>query len=130
MARLETSARPLALLATLVGAAAGCAGAGGAAPAERIPEAAAAYARPEPDPSCRATVRAPLVANGLERVSVKVAIDRTGKPTVLEFLSPDLTPAASLELRRALEQCIWKPSIGPDGRPRDALTTLFFGSGK
>jgi len=129
MASMEASARMFALLAALAGAAAGCAGAGGAA-AERIPDATAAYARPEPDPSCRATVRAPLVANGLERVSVKVAIDRTGKPTVLEFLSPDLTPAASLELRRALEQCIWKPSIGPDGRPRDALTTLFFGSGK
>jgi len=117
------------VLAALLGAVTGCAGPG-AARTGQMPESAAAYARPEPDPSCRATVRAPLVANGIERVAVKVAVDRTGKATVLEFLSPDLTPAASLELRRAFEQCAWKPSVGPDGQPRDALTTLLFGAGK
>lgn len=106
-----------------------CAGAGGVGTG-RIPETPAALARPEPDPSCRATVRAPLVANGLERVTVKVGVDHTGKLTVLEFLAPDLTPAASLELRRAFEECAWKPGLGPDGQPRDALTTLLFGAGK
>jgi hypothetical protein len=130
MVRAEVPVLRSAVVAALLAAAAGCAGAGGAARTGQMPEAAAAYARPEPDPTCRATVRAPLIANGLERVTVKVAVDRTGKLTVLEFLSPDLTPAASLELRRAFAQCAWKPSVGPDGQPRDALTTLLFGAGK
>lgn len=120
--------RPAALAALLL--APGCAGPGAASRAGQMPETAAASARPEPDPSCRATVRAPLVANGLERVTVKVGVDQTGKLTVLEFLSPDLTSAASMELRRAFERCAWKPAIGPDGQPRDALTTLLFGAGK
>ncbi len=129
MARSGSPVPRSAVLAALLGALAGCAGVGGARSGQ-VPEAQAALARPEPDPTCRATVRAPLVANGLERVTVKVAVDRAGKLTVLEFLSPDLTPSASLELRRAFEQCAWKPSIGPDGQPRDALTTLLFGAGK
>ncbi len=129
MARLGGPATRSAVLAAMIGGLAGCAGAG-AARAGQMPESQAALARPEPDPTCRATVRAPLVANGLERVSVKVAVDRTGKLTVLEFLSPDVTPAAALELRRAFDQCAWKPAVGPDGQPRDALTTLLFGAGQ
>ena len=104
----------------------GCAGA--QARGERVLQSPAAGALPEPDPSCRATVRAPLVANGLERVTVKVGVGPDGKLTVLEFLSPDLTPAEQLELRRAFDRCVWKPSIGPDGQPRPALTTLLFES--
>ncbi len=118
-----------AVFAATIGALAGCAGAS-AARTGRMPEAQAALARPEPDPTCRATVRAPLVANGLERVTVKVAVDHTGKVTILELLAPDLTPAAAVELRRAFAQCAWKPAMGPDGQPRDALTTLLFGAGK
>ncbi len=129
MARPGGAILGCAVHAALLGAAMGCA-AGGAARTGQMPETAAALARPEPDPTCRATVRAPLVANGLERVTVKVGVDHAGKLTVLEFLAPDLTPAAALELRRAFDQCVWKPAIGPDGQPRDALTTLLFGAGK
>ncbi len=77
----------------------------------RVEHAQAEHARPEPDPSCRARVQEPLAANGLEHVTVKVSVDRHGKLTLLEFLSPDVTPAGQLELRRAYEQCIWTPAF-------------------
>ncbi len=113
-----------ASLAALLGAlAASCAGARGG---ERAREAPAAHARPEPDPSLRLTVREALVANGLERVTVKVAIDRSGKPTLVEFLTPELSPAAALELRRAFNNCIWKPALGPNGEPEEGSITLLF----
>jgi hypothetical protein len=114
----------------LAGAAAGLVVAGCASPGpqaarpERIRDAPAAYALPEPDPGCRATVQEPLAAHGLERVTIKVAVGAGGKPVLVEFLSPDLTPAAMLELRRAVEQCVWKPEITPDGQAR-AWTTTF-----
>ncbi len=129
MARSGGPAARSAALAAVIGTLFGCAGAGGPR-AGQMPESQTALARPEPDPTCRATVRAPLVANGLERVTVKVGVDHAGKLTVLEFLSPDVTPAAALELRRVFAECAWKPAVGPDGQPRDALTTLLFGAGK
>ncbi len=104
--------------------AAGCAGAGAARGPGRIADAPAAHALPEPDPGCRATVQAPLLAHGLERVTVKLAADASGRPVLVQFLSPDLTPAAMLELRQALEACVWKPDVGPDGQPRAWTTTI------
>lgn len=115
---LMSISRPgTAFIAALAAAVLACAGGAGAA---RVQETRSAFSRPEPDPSCRWTVRAPLAANGLEQVTVKVAIDRSGKLTLLEFLSPDLTPAAARELRQAFEKCVWKPGLDPDARPVDA----------
>lgn len=114
---------PLAAVAALL-LAAGCAGAGAARGPGRIPDVPTAYARPERDPGCRATVQEPLAANGLERVTVKVAADAQGRLVLIQFLSPDLTPVAMLELRRAFESCLWKPDVGPDGQPRAWTTTI------
>ena len=116
-ARLARSLR-LAALAAL--AAAGCA----APRPERVRDTPAAYAHPEPDPGCRATVQEPMAAHGLERVTIQLAADAAGKVVLVQFLSPDLTPAAMLELRRAFESCIWKPDIAPDGQPRSWTTTF------
>jgi len=103
---------PAAFPALLAAALAACAG------PERVRDAPAAYARPEPDPGCRATVQEPLAANGLERVTVKVEVSPQGKLVLVEFLEPDLSPAARLELRRAMEGCMWKPVLDPEGRPQ------------
>ncbi len=71
-------------------------------------------------------MREALAANGLEQVAVKIGVDRSGKPMLIEFLTPDLSPAAALELRRAFAQCIWKPALGPDGEPEEGSITLLF----
>jgi hypothetical protein len=111
-----------ALLALLTAATAGCA----AAPArpERVRDSPAAFAHPEPDPGCRATVQEPLAANGLERVTVKVEVGPQGKLALVEFLEPDLSPAARLELRRAMEGCIWQPVLDAEGRPQPYNATF------
>lgn len=99
------------LAATLAGVAAlalGCA-APGPAPSTRLPETQAALARPEPDPSCKGTVRERLLAHGLEQVTVAVDVDVSGRAKVVRFLSPELTPAAEAEVRRAFEECPWTP---------------------
>ena len=107
-----------------------CAGAGGTSVGERAHDAPAAYSRPEPDPSLRFTVQERLVAYGLERVVVKVAVNRTGEPTLVEFLTPDLTPAAVRDLRQAFSSCVWKPGVGPNGEPVEGEITLLFRAGK
>jgi hypothetical protein len=86
-------------------------------------ERAAAFARPEPDPSCRATVRAPHAPPGLEQV---VAVKATLPPAVelVSLLAPELTPAEALELRDALPECAWRPALAPDGRPLAGGTLL------
>ncbi len=97
----------------LAGAAAlACAGARGG-----IPESAAGTALPEPDPTCRGTVQDKLVVEGIEQVRVAVDVDQTGKLALVQFLTPALTPAQTVELRRALEGCAWRPGVGPDGEP-------------
>ncbi len=97
----------------------------GAAPgAGRVRDSPAAYAHPEPDPGCRATVQERLTAHSLDRVTVKVAADAQGKLVLLEFLAPDLSPAAMMELRQTFEKCAWKPVVKGDGNP-EARTTSF-----
>ncbi len=107
-----------------------CAGAGGPRAGERVRDAPAAYGRPEPDPSLRLTVQERLVAYGLEQVVVKVAVSRTGELRLVEFLTPDLTPAAVHDLRKAFGTCIWKPGVGPNGEPVEGEITLLFRAGK
>jgi hypothetical protein len=102
---------------------AGCAAAGGG-PARAARDSPAAFARPEPDPGCRATVQAPLAANGLEQVAIRVEVSAEGKLVLVEFLEPDLSPAARLELRQAMEQCVWKPVLDAQGRPQGWVTTF------
>ena len=94
------------------------------ATASRTPERPDAFARPEPDPACRGTVQGLLARSGLEQVTVKVAVTPEGKPTLVQVLTPDLTPAAALEVRRAFEDCRWKPAVDPEGRPIEGNLTL------
>jgi hypothetical protein len=86
-----------------------CAGGPARGPVAQMPERAAAYAQPEPDPVCRGTVQESLAANGLERVVVKLARAPGGAVRVVEFLSPDVSPAAKVELTRAFGECAWAP---------------------
>lgn len=102
-----------------VALAAGCA----TAP-RHVEERAGSLARPEPDPACRGTVQGLLAANGLEQVTVKVAVSRAGTPALVQVLTPDLTPAAAVEVRRAFETCRWKPAVGPDGALAEGSITL------
>jgi hypothetical protein len=87
-------------------------------------ERRAALARPEPDPSCRGTVQGLLDVNGLEQVTVEVTVTREGRPALVEILTPDLTPVAAAEVRRAFESCLWKPAVGPDGERIEGSVTL------
>jgi hypothetical protein len=121
-ARGELSAHPAALAGFLLAAcAAAC---GGPARPERTRDSPAAYALPEPDPSCRARAQAPLRAAGLEQVAIRVEVSSEGRLVLVEFLEPDLSPAARLELRQAMEQCIWKPVLDAQGRPQGWVTRL------
>jgi hypothetical protein len=83
-----------------------------------------AYAHPEPDPSCRGNLSQCLTITGLEQVTVKVGVSQDGKVTFLDVLTPDLTDADNLEIRRALEGCVWKPAVGPDGQRVEGTFTL------
>ncbi|WP_242342268.1 hypothetical protein [Anaeromyxobacter terrae] len=104
-----------------------CLGARGARERGGIPESAAATAVPEPDPTCRGTVQDKLLVEGIEQVRVAVDVDRTGKLTLVQFLTPALTPSQTVELRRALEGCAWRPGVGPDGEPVSASAELVIG---
>ncbi|HEY7724809.1 MAG TPA: hypothetical protein VH880_05715 [Anaeromyxobacteraceae bacterium] len=94
---------------------AGCAAPGREARGERWPETPAALAVPEPDPSCRGTVQEALGRGGLQRVVVRLAAGPSGRVEVVSFLSPDVTPAAQAEIRRALATCAWAPRPAPGG---------------
>jgi hypothetical protein len=94
------------------------------ATASRTPERPEALARPEPDPACRGTVQGLLARNDLEQVTVKVAVTPRGTPSLVQVLTPDLTPAAALEVRRAFESCSWKPAVDPEGRPIEGSLTF------
>lgn len=116
---------PLAAAALLA-----CAGAGGATDRDAVPEAAAATALPEPDPTCRGTVQDRLLVEGVEQVRVAVDVDRSGRLALVQFLTPELTPSQMVELRRALEGCAWRPGVGPEGEPVSASAVLVFGRGE
>ncbi len=116
--------RAVALAAAAVLA---CAGAGGAVDRGGIPESATTLARPEPDPTCRGTVQDRLLVEGIEQIRVSVDVDRSGKLELVQFLTPDLTPAQMVELRSALEGCAWRPGVGADGEPVAASSVLVFG---
>jgi hypothetical protein len=109
----------IALLAVAVSALLGC-----AAAQRHTDEAAHALARPEPDPSCRDEVQGCLSVNGLEQVVVKAGVTRAGGLSFLEILTPDLSPVAAVEVRRAFEACRWKPAVGPHGERVDGSVTL------
>jgi hypothetical protein len=112
--------RDLALVAVSALLALACAG----PRPHHVVERAAGYGRPEPDPSCRSAVVACLSVNNLEQVTVRVAVSREGDLSLVDVLTPELTPAAALEVRRAFESCRWKPAVGPDGERTDATVTL------
>lgn len=91
-----------------------------------IPESAAGTALPEPDPACRGTVQDKLLVEGIEQVRVAVDVDQSGELQVVQFLTPNLTPSQTVELRRALAGCAWRPGVGPSGEPVSASTVLVF----
>jgi hypothetical protein len=104
-------------------AALACATPQGAGPAERVPETSAARARPEPDPACHGTVQGLLDRNALDRVTLEVAIDASGRGEIREVLAPALTPAAAVELQRAMVGCAWAPR--PAGGRTELVTTTW-----
>ncbi len=110
--------RSLAALAAVLSA--GCAG----APASRVHRQATSYAQPEPDPACRGNVAQCRAISGLEQVVVKVGVTAEGKVAFVDVLTPDLTTADAVEIRRALEGCVWKPAIGANGERVEGTITL------
>jgi hypothetical protein len=112
------------LAAVAVVLAAGCASSGARAPAGHTRKEAPAYGEPEPDPSCRGNLAQCLTVTGLEQVVVRIGVSREGKVAFLDVLTPELTAADAVELRRTLEACIWKPAVGPDGERVEGTLTL------
>jgi hypothetical protein len=94
----------LASAAAFAAIALGCAG------PRPLPERAASTAHPEPDPSCRVLVADTMRLTGVERVTLRVALDE-GRAAV-DLLAPELTPAAAAEVRRAFAECAWRPGEG------------------
>ncbi len=92
---------------------------------ERAPESQAALSQPEPDPACWGTVRDRVVAHGIQQVTVRVTVDRTGKVRLVQVLSPDLTPTQETELRSACESCAWKPGFTQRGTPAETSSRTF-----
>jgi hypothetical protein len=117
-------------LAAALALVAGCAGPRPAARAERWAETPAALAVPEPDSSCRGTVQEALGRGGLQRVVVRLAVGSAGRVEVVGFLSPDVTPAAQAELRRALAECAWAPRPAPGGAETWITTWVHERSGR
>lgn len=108
---------PRTLAAVALALAAACAG---APPSPRAGERAAATAWPEPDPACRVVVARSLALNGLEQVTVRAGLGADGRPSLLQVLGPELSPAAAEEVRRAFADCAWKPA--PDGAMPAVIT--------
>lgn len=98
--------------AALLALTAGCAG------PHHVVERPAGYAHPEPDPACHGIVAQSLQVNGLEQVTVRVALGDSAAR--IELLAPELTPAAAAEVRRAFAECAWRP--GPDGAEAGVVT--------
>ena len=100
-----------ALAAFAVAVLAGCAG----APVAHTRQQPTSSAQPEPDPACRGNLSQCLTVTGLEQVVVKVGVSPEGRVAFIDVLTPQLTSADTVEIRRALEGCAWKPAIGPNG---------------
>ncbi len=81
-------------------------------------------ARPEPDPACRGNLSQCLGLSGIEQVVVKVGVTAEGKVAFVDVLTPDLTPADTVEIRRALEGCLWKPALDANGERVAGMITL------
>ncbi len=101
--------RPLAAFAVAVLGA--CAG----APASHTRQQPVSTAHPEADPACHGVLSQCLAVTGLEQVVVKVGVSAEGKLAFVDVLTPELTRADAVELRRALEGCAWKPAIDANG---------------
>ncbi len=107
-------------LAALAVALAACAG----APAGHTRQLATSSARPEPDPACRGNLSQGLAVRGLEQVVVKVGVSAEGKLAFIDVLTPELTSADTVEIRRALEGCMWKPAVDANGERVAGTLTL------
>jgi hypothetical protein len=92
---------------------------------DRVPESQAALAQPEPDPGCWGTVQDRLLVHGIQEVTVRISVDRTGTVRLVQFLSPDLGPVAEGELRSACESCTWKPGLTDRGAPAELSVGTF-----
>ncbi len=112
--------RSVAALA--IGLATGCATAG--APAAHASRQPSALAHPEPDPACLGVVSQCPAIGGLQQVVMKVGVSREGRVAFLEVLTPDLTTADTVEIRRALEGCVWKPALDANGQKIEGTFTL------
>jgi hypothetical protein len=87
-------------------------------PAARAPESPAALATPEPDPVCKGAVQERLLAHGLDQVTVALDVGVDGRAKLVRVLSPELTPAAQEDVRRAFETCPWAPPAAGGERER------------
>ncbi len=108
--------RSLAALAAALAAA--------CATAQHTRQQPASAARPEPDPACLGIVSQCPAISGLQQVVMKVGVNREGHVAFLDVLVPDLTSADTLEVRRALDRCVWKPAVGPNGERVEGTFTL------
>ncbi len=93
-------------------------------PAAHTNQQPVARAQPEPDPACFGLVSQCPAIGGLQQVVMKVGVNTEGKVAFVDVLTPPLTTADTIELRRALEGCVWKPAIGPNGERVDGTFTL------
>jgi hypothetical protein len=97
------SAALVAGLAGLVGLAA-CAG----APRDRALYPPGSYAHPEPDPALRGSPQGSRALDATEMVAVRLGRDASGNVTLLEVLSPALTPEEQQALIRAFARGEWR----------------------
>lgn len=78
------------------------------APRGRIPESPAAFAHPEPDPSLRGAPQGSRTLLATETVTVRFRRDASGRPTLVEVLSPTLSPEEQRALIRAFDAGEWR----------------------
>ena len=55
---------------------------------------------------------------------MKVGVSAEGKVAFVDVLTPDVTAADTVEIRRALDGCVWKPAVGPNGERVEGTFTL------
>jgi hypothetical protein len=121
---------PHAVAAALVAVAlaAACASPPRPAPgAEPMRENRASTAQPAPDPTLHGTVQGERAVPPLERVTARLARAPDGRLTVVDVLSPELTPTQREELQRGLEQGEWRPEGTPAPGAEPWIQTLIHG---